>query len=400
MHMTDGEEDGFDGSPPSHPDATLRKDGFWVGENDTPLSVSASDLERYTYCPLSWHLASTGHSGKSAEIEEGKQRHQEIHASIESMQSHQFKARRNLLIWQWWFGIIVVLTIDTVAFQNADNMTFDVVEFSKLLAITALACLLVGIGAVFLPWRTLFGVRAWYEPPMVFTGDPMLVEPVFEPVGFRGGWLEGGWIEAAMFISAIVLALHAIALQFAVNQEQAAYVFAVTTIGWMLLASIRLQGALINNNEARVLAAKNNLSPTAEVTYSDDEATASLLVDQETGLRGRPDQIVIIDNEFIPVEQKTGKIPVKPHDSHVLQLLAYTALVEASTGRTPPYGLLRYGEQDLHQIPWNEEAKQRLYTAIKTIQTAMAKGGAKRNHDREGKCRSCSRRYACDERLV
>ena len=388
------------GSPPSHPDATMREDGFWIDAQNVPLSVSASDLERYTYCPLSWHLASTGHSGKSVEIEEGKQRHQEIHASIEEMQSHRFKARRNLLIWQWWFGIIVVLTIDTVAFQNADSVTFDAIEFSKLLAITALACLLVGIGAVFIPWRAMFGVRAWYEPPTFASEDSRLVEPVFEPVNFQGGWVEGGWIEAAMFISAIVLALHAIVLQFASNQEQAAYVFAVTTIGWMLLASVRLQRALISNNEARVLATKNSLSPTTEVTYSDDESSASLLVDPESGLRGRPDQIVIIDKEFIPVEQKTGKVPAKPHDSHVLQLLAYAALVERSTDRVPPYGLLRYGEEHLHQIPWDEKAKERLFAAVKTVQATMAKGGAKRNHDREGKCRNCSRRYACDERLV
>jgi hypothetical protein len=29
----------------------------------------------------------------------------------------------------------------------------------------------------------------------------------------------------------------------------------------------------------------------------------------------------------------------------------------------------------------------------------MAKGGASRNHTREGKCRNCSRRYACPDPL-
>ena len=112
-----------------------------------------------------------------------------------------------------------------------------------------------------------------------------------------------------MFISAIVLSLHAIALQFAINKEQAAYVLAVTTIGWMLLASFRLQRALISNSEAQILATKNNISLDTTVQYSDDEKTASLLIDPASGLRGRPDQIVIIDSEFIPVEQKTGKVP-------------------------------------------------------------------------------------------
>jgi CRISPR-associated exonuclease Cas4 len=388
------------GTPPTHPAASQGQEGFWVDEEGAVLGVSASDLERYTYCPMSWYLAATGHAGKSTEIEEGKKRHQAIHESIEAFQLHQFRTRRNLLIWQWWFGIIVILTIDTLAFQNIDSVDFNTAEFSKVLAMGALSCLVVGIGAVFIPWRSWLGVRPWYANNMADDAEKTLVDPVFEPVNFKGGWLEGGWIEAAMFISAIVLSLHAIALRFAINKEQAAYVLAVTTIGWMLLASFRLQRALISNNEAQILATKNNLSMDTTVQYSDDEKTASLLIDPASGLRGRPDQIVIIDSEFIPVEQKTGKVPAKPHDSHVLQVLAYAALVGTTTGKTPPYALLRYGQDSLHQIPWDEPNQERLFGAVKEIQQVMANGGAKRNHEREGKCRNCSRRYACDERLI
>lgn len=399
--MADDETVESFGSPPTHPDAKKREDGFWVDADDVPLSVSASDLERYTYCPLSWYLSNTGHAGKSHEIEVGIVRHKEIHESIEAMQTEQFKTRRNLLIWQWWFGVIVVLTVDTLVFQNAGFVEFDATELSKLIAMGALACLVVGIGAVFIPWRRLLGVTPWYTHQMVLDDDvELLIDPVFEPVGFRGGWLEGGWIEAAMFIAAIVLSLHAIALQFASDREQAAFVLATTTIGWMLLASYRLQRALISNNEARVLATKNNLSVKDSIKYSDDDETASLLIDAQTGLRGRPDQIVIIDSEFIPVEQKTGKIPKVPHDSHSLQVLAYAALVESTTGQVPPYGILRYGQDNLHQIEWNEAGRERLHVAIQDIQQTMATGGAKRNHNREGKCRNCSRRYACDERLA
>ena len=125
-----------------------------------------------------------------------------------------------------------------------------------------------------------------------------------------------------------------------------------------------------------------------------------LLVDEVSGLRGRPDQIVIIDGEFIPVEQKTGKIPKKPHKSHRLQLLAYISLVETSTGKTPPYGVLRYGDDDVHQVFWDQHAQQHLEESIIEVQRLMVEGGAKRNHEREGKCRNCSRRYACSDSLV
>ena len=148
------------------------------------------------------------------------------------------------------------------------------------------------------------------------------------------------------------------------------------------------------------MAEENNLKVNDEISYSDDEDKAQLLIDEETGLRGRPDQIVIIDSEFIPVEQKTGKVPKRPHDSHRLQALAYARLVEKTTGRSPPYALLRYGQDNLHQLPWDDTAKEELFNQIQTIQQVMAEGGAVRNHERPGKCQHCSRRHACDASLV
>ena len=71
-----------------------------------------------------------------------------------------------------------------------------------------------------------------------------------------------------------------------------------------------------------------------------------------------------------------------------------------TTGRAPPYALLRYGPDNLHQLIWDEEAEKELDERIHQVQTAMAIGGAKRNHDRPGKCQNCSRRYACSERLA
>ena len=137
-----------------------------------------------------------------------------------------------------------------------------------------------------------------------------------------------------------------------------------------------------------------------KLNYSDDEESAGLLKDDETGLRGRPDQIVIVDGEFIPMEQKTGKVPDKPHKSHQMQLLAYLHLVETTTGRKPPYGVIRYGSENIHQIIWDEENYNQLMDMTKEIQRIMVEGGAKRNHERIGKCQNCSRRYACDSSLA
>ena len=89
----------------------------------------------------------------------------------------------------------------------------------------------------------------------------------------------------------------------------------------------------------------------------------------------------------------------KPHQSHRVQLLAYISLVETNTKKSPPYGILKYGEEDVHQVFWDQHAKNSLLTGIKEVQKLMVEGGAKRNHEREGKCRNCSRRHACEQSL-
>ncbi len=389
---------GTSGSNPTHKEAIKGEDGRWRTADGKALPVSASDLERFTYCPMSWHLAATGVSGESSAIDAGIKQHKAIHESIMDFKNHQFQAKRNLLILEWWYAIILVLLVDTLAVQYIDDLELNVVEFSRLLAAGALSFLLVGMLAVLVPWRKTIGLKEPFRPEL--NGRMETIDPVFEPRGFMGGWFEGGILEVSMFVSAIVLALHSSALLFADNRQQASYVLGMTTVGWTLLASIVLRRALKSNEEAKRIATENDFVPSDEITYSDDEETAQLLIDEESGLRGRPDQIVIIDSQFIPVEQKTGKVPKRPHDSHRLQALAYARLVETTTGRSPPYALLRYGPDNLHQLMWDEVAKKELDERIHQIQSAMAIGGAKRNHKRAGKCKNCSRRHACSERLA
>ena len=395
----DGEEKSV-AYKPTDPNATVNAEGYWELENGNVLPVSASDLERYTYCPLSWSLAAHGHAGKGEEIIKGQESHKAIHDIYSEYQHLRIQTKRNLLIWQWWYAIVLVLVVDAVLFRGFSRSSFDTDEFSKLLATWALSCLVVGIGALLLPWRSLIGMEIHQNSTIHFSAEnKAVVEPYFEPRGFKGGWFEGGRIEVAFFMAAIVMALHSMALRFASNKEQAGYVFAFIAICWTLMASLQLQRALIANTKSLDLAEENNISIGTDVAYSDDESTSDLLIDRETGLRGRPDQIVIIDGEFIPVEQKTGKVPKRPHDSHSMQVLAYAHLIETMTGRTPPYGILRYGEKDLHVIDWNAKTKATLLERIKTIQEVMAKGGAARNHNRPGKCKNCSRRYACPDPL-
>ena len=308
--------------------------------------------------------------------------------------------RRSVTIWTWWFSVIIALTIDAVAFNFIDDVTTPL-QMARYLAMWAAATLIVGLIAISVPWRSWIGLSETIPRQKTkFLSRNEDFKPFLEPIGFIGGWFEAGRVEASLLFGSIVLGLHAIALAGADDRNQAAFILFVTAMAWTLAASWQLQRMLLSDNALESMKKDIDIQTDDEVAYSDDDATSNLLVDENIGLRGRPDQIVIVDGEFIPVEQKTGKVPINPHPSHRMQLLAYLHLVEKNTNKSAPYGVLRYGETNLHQIPWNDVAKKELKSAVKEIQRLMVQGGALRNHNRPGKCRNCSRLYACEDSLV
>ena len=376
-------------------------DGFWRDESGEPLHVSASDLERHAYCPLSWSLARDGKTGRGKAIDKGRIKHAEIHQKIENFKQKQNDLRRALIIWSWWFTIVVMFVTDAIIFTNiSDDRT--PIDISRYLSILSVVWLIAGLLAIYLPWRKWINLPIENSPELqdLKNLDEVAIPRTLEPYGFIGGWRQGGRVEAGLLMGATIFGLHAIGLMWAEDKEQAGFILVTVAMIWTLLASWQLQRALLADNALEVARINAGLDENTDVAYSDDEATSGLLVDDLSGLRGRPDQIVIVDGEFIPVEQKTGKIPERPHKSHKMQLLAYLHLVESTTGRKPPYGVLKYGSENLHTVDWNEENEHQLFSAVKEVQRLMVQGGAERNHNRKGKCESCSRRYACDSSLV
>lgn len=376
-------------------------DGFWRNKEGEALHVSASDLERHAYCPLSWALARDGKTGRGEAISAGREKHAEIHQKVSGFKQKQNELKRALVIWSWWFAIIIIFISDAIIFMTISN-TRAPEDVARYLTILAIVWLFLGLVAVYLPWRK------WFDAPIQRNNefgelknlDDTIIPNTFQPYGFIGGWGQGGRVEAGLLMGATIFGLHAIGLTWAADKEQAGFILVSMAMLWTLLASWQLQRALLADNALEVARIEAGVEADVEVTYSDDESKAGLLVDAFTGLRGRPDQIVIVDGEFVPVEQKTGKIPKSPHKSHKMQLLAYLHLVESTTGRKPPYGVLRYGSENLHSIDWDDSNKHSLFSAVKEIQRLMTEGGAERNHNRKGKCESCSRRYACDSSLV
>ena len=390
-------------NPPDFDISTAKKskDGFWRDSNSNLLRVSASDIERHAYCPLSWELAKKGNSGQGEAVELGKTKHAEIHNRVSEFKSKQIQFRRQMIIWTWWFTVIIAIVIDSVAIMMIDDVMLYPQDMARYLAMWSLSVLVAGITAIYIPWRKWLGfsetIRA--EKNKIIQ-ETKILEPEWEDEGFQGGWFEAGKVEISLLFSAMLLGIHSIALSGAENRQQAGFILIVLAMIWTLAASWQLQKALISENESELARKDVGLQPGSEVAYSDDEESAGLLIDKQTGIRGRPDQIVVIDGEFIPIEQKTGRVPKRPHTSHRRQLLAYIHLVEINTNRNTPYGILRYGNDDIHQILWDDESKDELFEQVQEIQRLMVEGGAKRNHDRIGKCQNCSRKYACSDSLV
>ena len=381
--------------------ATLSGDDYWRDAEGVALPVSASDLERHEYCPLSWSLSREGNSGQGESLVAGIKRHAEIHNKMKEFQSTQSQMRRSVTIWTWWFSVSIALSVDALAFNYIDDVVTPL-RMAQYLAVWSVTTLFVGLVAISVPWRSQIGLSETIPRQktklLAATTDDFTY--FWQPKGFMGGWFEAGRVETSLLFGSIVLGIHAIALAAAKDRDQATFILFITAMAWTLAASWQLQRMLLSENSLQSMKKDIDIDEEVEVAYSDDDSTSNLLVDEHSGLRGRPDQIVIVDGEFIPVEQKTGKVPFNPHASHRMQLLAYLHLVEKSTKKSAPYGVLRYGKENLHQIPWNDVAKQELQNAIREVQRLMVEGGAVRNHDRPGKCRNCSRLYACNDSLV
>jgi len=376
-------------------------DGFYIDSNGNPLPVSASELERYTYCPVSWRLAKEGAAGMGEAITSGFEKQNQIHEGMIEFQASLIKLLRELLIWTWWFGIIIAFAIDAAAFVYIDDLMNSPIEMAKILSMWSVSCLAAAILSIVLPWRSWLNMEPTVSEIETLSKnfESTGLKPAWNPIGFLGGWFSGGKTEAGLLLATIVIGLHAIALAAADNRSQAGFILIVTAFVWTFLATWQLQKSLFAENEMIENRERAGLDEDTELVYSDDDESSGLLRDEETGLRGRPDQIVIIDGEFIPVEQKTGRVPKMPHLAHRLLLLAYVSLVETNTKKSPPYGILKYGEEDVHQVFWDQHAKESLFSSIKEVQRLMVEGGAKRNHEREGKCKNCSRRHACEQSL-
>jgi CRISPR/Cas system-associated exonuclease Cas4 (RecB family) len=130
------------------------------------------------------------------------------------------------------------------------------------------------------------------------------------------------------------------------------------------------------------------------VAADDGRSAPRDLVSEEFGLVGRPDEIRRQrDGRLVPVEIKSRTAPrtgVLP--SHRVQVEAYCLLLEAGTGRSPPFGLVIYQGGVERVVDWDARARDEVVRLLAEIRRPY-EGAATPTR---GKCRGCRWRDGCD----
>lgn len=145
--------------------------------------------------------------------------------------------------------------------------------------------------------------------------------------------------------------------------------------------------------------------PTGEVFYQDlvgQPFTARDLRSPKLGISGKPDCLIRTAEGIVPVELKKSKRPPargEVYPNHMIQNLAYCALVEEQLGERVPYGLVIYEGQQVRRVEFTDCNRKWLMHTIAAVQAARLQKQANRNHNQRGRCFGCGVRDKCDQAL-
>jgi len=318
--------------------------------------ISAGDIEKYSYCPLSWWL-----SRKEKHVEsEGVKKHRKIGKKAEEGMKEIKRIRefeRDVLYFASGATMVSLVGVAMLYSSYAIAIAFHITAIFWLLA------------ALYLLWNS--------------------------------GRYETLWSEAyhrmMVVIPIIATLLSILSVSFLIEPNYfLGYSLEIASLLWLIVATFFFYKML--KSEIRYSKIRKELHlPDGEIIYVDDLERSPILKSEKYGLWGRPDILLKVGEDYIPVEIKTGRVPRGPHFSHIMQLTAYMLLVEENY-KAPPYGLLKYGSY-IFRIDYDESLKRILLEKVDEMRKALETGEVHRNHNRPGKCRHCSRRDICPERL-
>jgi CRISPR-associated exonuclease Cas4 len=138
--------------------------------------------------------------------------------------------------------------------------------------------------------------------------------------------------------------------------------------------------------------------PEGRITYTDLNKPAEPIFSEELRLTGKPDYIVNVKGQYIPVEVKTS-VTDRPYRNHVMQLATYCLLLEEKYNQAVPFGVLVYGDGRQFKIPFEAHLKGQVTTTLEEMRVKLATGSIERNHNVIAKCQYCSLRIHCSQRI-
>lgn len=122
------------------------------------------------------------------------------------------------------------------------------------------------------------------------------------------------------------------------------------------------------------------------------------LFDPQHRLTGRPDYLVQVGTHQIPIEVKPRCQAEQPYESDMVQVLTYCLLVEATTGRVPPYGILRYAHTSF-RVAYTPASRARVLNILDDMRYEMTQDECERSHNDPWRCRGCGFATVCDDAL-
>ena len=258
-------------------------------------TISASDLERFGYCPLSWWLGLQSDVTSDA-LEQGEKKHEIV---SNNLSEHPRRGEEGES-WERW--ILIFSTVATVLGVLGLSL-LGFVDAAVVSAILAALAIIWIVAAIFLLFRS-----ASIKDKKKSARNEQIV------VGFA--------------IVAMIIALNAVTvLQF---NPELALLMEVGALVLLIVASFAMYRSLASSLRAKRKREEGAIE--GDIRYVGRE-TSRLLRSERYGLTGRPDYILERGGEIIPVEVKSGRKPPGPLFSHVLQVAAYCLLLEEEGNR-------------------------------------------------------------------
>lgn len=167
----------------------------------------------------------------------------------------------------------------------------------------------------------------------------------------------------------------------------------------LLPAFLLLVGLVLLGGGAYLLARRHRDARYGRLVAVDEPGARSpLLRSVRWGLTGRPDELRrSSDGRLVPIEFKSrasprGGVP----SSHRVQVATYCLLVEETTGRAPPFGVVRYGDGGEFRIPWDGAQRAEVLAVL----TELRQPYDGRATPSRARCARCPWREVCDRRAL